>query len=345
MTVERLELFAATLTHLEDQNDSTGLVELGTRVLKTGQIAKWGKHLKGDLPFTYQEGTKGVFQIHDPATKGFITVNRSRDKLGANAEQWWKHKNAYISDLRIPKKSRNTLAGGKALKNFFGDLRKKKPSPSGPMYAPNNPAPPLAKGKDLPSGLFPHFDRRGITSRTTAGAFQQSEPTLRQKETGRLVRGYQEKYGFKIDPKESSNPYNVSMVRKPNAQPQVPISDENLAKVVSRNQRRAITKEVRKAGSGISDLAPGLALGATGTVISASAAVKPDNKSTTSREIIGGVLGVGGAAAIYRNRAAVGKVVGSVGELLAEGRVIAGHRISKNFPRVSKQVLRGFVGV
>lgn len=313
------------------------------RTLKTGQVARWGEHLIGDLPYTYQAGTKGVYQIQDiaatshgnplstaPSGKTFITVNRSKDKLGADPDQWWKHKNAYVSDLNVAKKFRSkpgapNLTGGRALSNFN-------------------------------KTVFEHFDksasvkqprRRGITSRTTAGAYEDLEPSKRTEATGNLVRGYQ-KLGFKIDRSESSNPYNISMIRKPGATKQRPMTDDEIMTRAKKYQGKAIRKEVRGIGRGLAEVAPGAVVAAGGTALGTSATVADvqgkKDEHTKSKEIIGGVLGVGGGAALYRKRGDLARIGKGVGELALEGRVILGHKLSNRFPGLSKQVLRGFVG-
>jgi hypothetical protein len=162
--------------------------------------------------------------------------------------------------------------------------------------------------------------------------------------TGQLVRGYQ-KRGFKIDSKESSNPYNISMVRQPGAQRQRPMTDEEILGKAQKYQKKAIFKEARSIGRGLAEIAPGTAVAATGATIGTSAARHhEEDKNAHSKEIIGGVLGVGGGAAIYRKRRDLARIGQGVGELALEGRVILGHKLSKRFPGLSKQVLRGFVG-
>lgn len=328
MTVERFCELSATLIcpgeNLKEfgrTGSGMGVVEFGTKVLKTGQVARWGQNIaKKDLAFVQHSTRKGVYQIHDPGTNFVATVARG-DDVGANSADNWlrrKKKYAYIADISLPKEHQNTIKGGQSLLKFN-------------------------------QTLFPHLDRRGITAATTAGAFKEASPLARERVTADLVRGYQRRAGFKLDRRSTGdNEYNIGMIRRPNPG-QVPVSSyDQIARHVANSRERGRLQNRAAIRDNISPVAAGVAgITAGGAGALAATASKPkDDKSSNAKKLTIGastIAASAGAAGLYHKREEVKQVVGATYALLDENRLRLGKRIASRRPFIGKQILRGFV--
>ena len=303
-------------------------IAFGSRVIRSGkmagQVVKWGKDL-GKMPSGYTgRDWGGVMQIQDPTTKASMTIQRGRNKMATNNTDWVKGKHAYIANIQIPKKNRATVAGGKSIQK-------------------------------MTSGVFDHFDRRGITASTIAGAYEQKDVMGRLKGTHKLVQGYQ-KRGFHIDGKMGiPNEWNVSMVRPPKAKRVAPISEGRFNSYVEGRRTKALNYSRGIVSQNLKAAAPGAAVVAGGAAV-AGVGMQKDKESNQRRLPSGaaaaGVIGAGlGASQVSAGLKRMQVEIGahSVGDHLKSalnyGRVSAGKMISKQKNPgarfLGKQMLRG----
>jgi hypothetical protein len=273
------------------------VIELGMRAIRSGpmagQIARWGRHLPANLPHGTMGTGKGIYQIHDPATKATMTIERSRKAYSEGAENWVGGKHAYIANIHLPKKNRATMAGGKSL------------------------------GK-MTKGVFDHFDKRGIHASTLAGAYERQTISARAADTHGLVQSYQ-KRGFKID---SSGPlpndWNVPMRRRPNAPKGNPVSAGRFEGHMARLRRGSIDRSATAIKEHTRPLAaPAATLAGAGAAVggTAYAAHREGPQQEPARRalvpgMIAGAAVAGGAA---------GRIVG---QIRATGRDTVDHAIA-----------------
>jgi len=315
------------------------VVELGVRTMKSGPLAglvvRWGKDLPSSrgflkLPHGSTAGDyRGVMQIVDPETKAVMTVQRGRDKLATEPGRWWQKKRAYIANVRVPAKHRKTMAGGRALQKMTG-------------------------------GLFAHYDRRGISATTIAGAYERKLPGDRIADTHALVSGYQ-KRGFRIDARGDalSNEWNVQMTRSPGARKVRPISRPKFDRYMQaqRENVRGTAREQLREVKG--PVGRGAAVAAAGTVPLAGAGVarrsEDERVSGAGRAaMLPAAVAAGVAAGAGARRIRRGLGEGGAKRLAAHGaawvnvaRLDAGKRLTLGKSRVGRwvgrHVLRGLV--
>ena len=311
------------------------LIELGMRTIKSGpmagQIARWGRHLPA--PDKMPHGTLrpydnplGIYQVHDPAPKATMTIERSGKAYGESPENWSGGKHAYIANIHLPKNQRATMAGGKSL------------------------------GK-MTKGVFDHFDKRGIHASTLAGAYERPTITGRAKDTHGLVQSYQ-KRGFKIDSSGLlPNDWNVPMRRRPNAPKGHPISapayEGRMARLRGASIRRS-SAEIRANTRPL--LAPAATLAGTGAAVGGTAVAahregpqqEPARHSLVPGMIAGAAVAGGAAGRIVGQIRATGRdTVNHAIAVAQAARVNAGKAMARRAGRgaqlIGRQLLRGVV--
>jgi hypothetical protein len=312
-----------------DLSSRSRRIEFGTRVLKSGIIAKWGKAL-GELPEGTKDTTKGVIKLLDPSTKATAVYQRARDKFGEETNKWWSQKSAYIGNINIPKKYRQTLQGGKSLQKVTGTM-------------------------------LGHFDKAGIRATTIAGAYEAGDDIAkRQAGTLALVQGYQ-KRGFNIDTHGRntplSNEWNVPMTRNPKPAKVAPIDAAGFNRYHEKARLREYKSSQRIAQGHLKEIAKPIGVaGATGVAtagVVAESKRDTDHQGTSRALATAGLVATGGVAAIKGRQ-----VVDYLKEngtslrdhLLAignHGRIRIGKRIGAGAGRVrnaiGKQILTGIV--
>jgi len=307
------------------------VIELGMRAIRSGpmagQIARWGRHLPANLPHGTMGTGQGIYQIHDPATKAAMTIERSRKAYAEGAENWVGGKHAYIANIHLPKKNRATMAGGKSL------------------------------GK-MTKGVFDHFDKRGIHASTLAGAYERQTISARAADTHGLVQSYQ-KRGFKID---SSGPlpndWNVPMRRRPNApKARRPISEKAYEGRMARLRGVSIGYSSAEIRANMRPLAaPAATLAGAGAAVGGTAYAahregpqqEPARRALVPGMIAGAAVAGGAAGRIAAQLKATGRETVDHGIAVAQAaRVNAGKAIARRSGRaaqfVGRQLLRGVV--
>ena len=295
----------------------TRLLQFGTRTLKTGHVVTWGK----DLPMTkmfrkVSDTRKGAYKITDPATGAEITVNRTRGaepmegNVSPSQQKWWKGKNAYIGLMKVPKENRSGSGlanpGGKAMIEILGGTRKN------------------SEGKLAHSGLFGHFDKAGITTRTVASGYQKRSIPGIANATHDRVSMYQRK-GFRLDPNRESGELAVSMIRSPGEKKHAAISEKSLRKYISGKRKQEVKKASEWMGHYMDEL-PGKALMGVSAATGGAAimAKKQDDKSPAAK-----TLAVTSAAAGIPAAYMAGKYLhenaGEIGSWMKHGVVNAAH--------------------
>lgn len=228
-----------------------GMIELGRLKLKTGQVARWGRHLPENLPYGVDEANrKSIYQIVDPATKASMTL--THEPLSKKTD---------IGNLFVPKKYRpgtpGQMAGGRALAN-------------------------------MTKTVFPHLDKNKVTATTTAGAYKGATANERSEETLKLVQGYQ-KRGFKIDPNAGwATPYSVGMTRPPGAKPVAPMTAKGLSNYLNKVKTRSQLDALHDAGEAIKNLGP--VTGATAAVGATAVAAHRDPDEHPSSKVARKIL-------------------------------------------------------
>jgi len=310
-----------------------------------GKIAKWGE----DLPTKFPDGmkgnkltsTSGIMQIEDPANAGLsVTIQRSvgRNPTG-NDTGWWKKKNAYLANMNMPKESRGTVAGGRSLTEVFGGTK-------------INDA-----GAKEHTGLLGHFDKRGITARATAGAYENRSAAKRQVETAALTKLYQ-KAGFKIQnrPGNTPNEWNVDVVRSPGAKRiKNPVNEESYGNYIQGARDAAISKHFGKLKWHLGNIAPsrGTIAGAAAIGGTAIAAQGDSERSQTAKKALIPIAALGSMAAGRKLiktgsylRTNAKKIGESVRQIAVLGGINAGRKLSGSSSKIArslgKRVLREY---
>ena len=342
-------------------------IEFGTRTLAGGQIVKWGKHLPSKLPLgTHGESRRGIYQIFDPTKRASVTIQRSRGPMPhegeaktkveklfnpqANggkggtveintpqaSEKWWKGKNAYLANTNMQPAIRKTPEGAIAA----GSL----------MVGSRAPGATQRTG-----GLLPHLDHRGVTARTTAGAYQRTSVKSKMEGTHDLVRQYQ-KRGFKIDARGSyPNEWNVGMIRKPGAKPIEPIEAQKYDTYMRSSRSRALSGAAKGISRHLKELIPGAGTMTGVAALTGTAAVAnsdSEHSDLAKKTLVPLAIAGGGLAAhkLYKT----GKyIAGHAKEIsdhaltaAAHGRLGIGRRLAESSSRGSKwlggRMLRGY---
>ena len=262
-------------------------LEFGTRTLASGHVVTWGKDLTlGKAYKKVARDNRGAYRITDPETKAEITVHRSRGKempegkfvRGAQSEKWWKGKNAMISLMKVPKGNRKgdglSNRGGRAMVEILGGTRK-----SGDQL--------------VHTGLLGHFDKRGITARSVASDYQKRGLNAIAEGTADRVGMYQRK-GFKIDHSRVPDELGMSVIRRPGAKRNEPISKEKFYKIPSKYRQ----KEIKTATDALVDHfenIPGKRLVATSAAIGGTSLLSGSKreKSTAEKVIDAATIGAG----------------------------------------------------
>ena len=285
-------------------------IEFGIRTLKTGHMVSWGKDLAlGKMYKKVVRDNRGAYRIKDPATGAEITVHRTRGKNppegkfipqkeqlsnpssstgsvtvknAPESEKWHKGKNAYISILKVPSANRSGAGlsnpGGRAMMEILGGTRK---TDEGLKH----------------TGLLGHFDKRGITTRGVAGAYQKK--SLRETAKGTAERtGMYQKKGFKINPSYAPDELGMPLIRPPMAKRHKPMSEKKFYQHVSRYRRRQVSDSSEALSEHIRDL-PGKSLLATSAATGAAAAIakNEDDKSPAAKTLAVASIAAGGAGA------------------------------------------------
>jgi len=295
----------------------TSLLQFGMRTLKTGHVVTWGK----DLPMTnmfkkVSDTRKGAYKITDPATRAEITVHRTRGaepmegNVPANQQKWWKGKNAYIGLMKVPKENRSGSGlanpGGKAMIEILGGTRKN------------------SEGKLSHSGLFGHFDKAGITTRTVASGYQKRSIPEMAHATHDRVSMYQRK-GFRLDPNRESGELAVSMIRSPGEKKHTAISDKSLRKYISGKRKQQVKKASEWMGHYMDEM-PGKALMGVSAATGGAAimAKKQDDKSPAAKTLAV-TSAAAGIPAAYMAGKYLHKNAGEIGSWMKHGVANAAH--------------------
>jgi hypothetical protein len=313
-------------------------IELGVRTLKTGPMAgmqvRWGKHLR-TKPFGVEGVThsRGQMQIKDPKTKASMFIERSKEAYAQGVEEhgWVGGKHAYIANVGLPKKYR-ALPGNKAADVFAGGKAAEK----------------------IKAGVFGHFDKRGITASTIAGAYESTGAAARAEGTHGLVKMYQ-KRGFKIDKHDLPNDWNVPMKRTPGAGKQKPIGEKGFGNLMGRIRSRARSEAIKGIGENLKPLAaPAAVLAGTGAAVGVTAHKahhEGEHQETAKKAlkpaVIAGAAIAGGAIHPFVRHAQdlrdAGRWAGLGGNAVRVGigKRLAGRGRVGDF--IARQALRGFV--
>ena len=297
-------------------------LEFGTRTLASGHVVTWGKDLTlGKAYKKVARDNRGAYRITDPETKAEITVHRSRGKempegkfvRGAQSEKWWKGKNAMISLMKVPKGNRKgdglSNRGGRAMVEILGGTRK-----SGDQL--------------VHTGLLGHFDKRGITVRSVASDYQKRGLNAIAEGTADRVGMYQRK-GFKIDSSRVPDELGMSVIRRPGAKRNEPISKEKFYKIPSKYRQ----KEIKTATGALVDHfenIPGKRLVATSAAIGGASLLSGNKreKSTAEKVIDAATIGAGVPATymagkyIYDNAENIGSNIKIAAKNAAQEAVI-----------------------
>ena len=328
------------------------VIELGMRTIKSGpmagQVARWGRHLPKTMPHgtmaPYGQ-TTGVLQIHDPATKASMTIERSRRAYAANPERWVGGREAYIANIQIPKKYRpRTGRDGKLL----------------------NPAEAMTGGRSLAKlnkGVFDHYDGkrvlggqdvvlkgRQVRTSTIAGAYEGKTVAEKAAGTHGLVHSYQKQRGYKIDTQGQglANDYNVAMRRRPGAaKARRPLSEGAYGRYMARlrtassNTSKAQLRENMRPMLAPAATLAGAGAVAGGTAIAARHDNEPAKKALVPGMIAGALVGGGAAARLGGHLRDTGRnTLDHLAGLGQVARVDLGKAIARRSGRGSQWVAR-----